>query len=58
MELDVSKEREKLQAGIEQLQKQLNQVEQTRNNLTAEVLKKMGALEMLQGLKSEPKTGD
>ncbi len=53
MELDVKKEKEKLQGEIEQLQKQLNQVEQTRNNLTTMIVKKMGALEMLQGLKKE-----
>lgn len=58
MELDTKREIEKLQAEIEQLQKQLNQVEQTRNNLTTMIVKKMGALEMLQGLKSEPKKGE
>lgn len=53
MELDTKKEIEKLQAEIKQLQDQLNQVEQTRSNLTTIIVKKIGALEMLQGLESK-----
>lgn len=53
MELDTKKEIEKLQAEIAQLQNQLNQVEQNRTNLTTVIVKKMGALEMLQGLEKD-----
>lgn len=53
MELDTKKEIEKLQAELGQLQTQLQQVEQSRSNLTTIIVKKMGALEMLQGLKEE-----
>jgi len=51
MELDTAKEIEKLQVELEQLQKQLQQAEQVKSNLTTIIVKKMGALEMLQGLK-------
>lgn len=56
MELDTAKEIKKLQVEITQLQNQLNQVEQNRNNLTTVIVKKMGALEMLQDL--EPQKGE
>lgn len=53
MELDTKKEIGKLQAEITQLQNQLQQAEQVRNNLTAAILKKAGAVEMLQGLEKD-----
>ena len=55
MELDRDKEVGKLQAEIEQLVQQLQQVEQNRNNLSAVILRKQGALELLQGLEEKPK---
>lgn len=53
MELNVKEQTEKLQAEIGQLQAQLQQVEQARNKLTAAILKKAGALELLQGLNGD-----
>ena len=57
MEIDVKKQEAQLKEEIAQLTSQLNQVnqqiasfQQQANNLTALVLKKMGALELLQGL--------
>ena len=65
MELDVKKEAEKLQAEIAQLTGQLQQLEaqiaqlnQARNNQIALILKKQGALELLQNLDGhEPELG-
>ena len=56
MELNVKEQTEKLNAELAQLQQQLQQVEQARNNLTAAILKKAGALELLQSLDGEKPT--
>jgi len=57
MEIDVKKQEVAIREELAQLQGQLNQVnqqiaqfQQQANNLTALVLKKMGALELLQSL--------
>ena len=57
MEVNVKEQTEKLNAEITQLNSQLQQVDaqiaqlqQTRNNVVATILKKAGALELLQGL--------
>lgn len=50
MEIDVKEQEDKLRAELAQLQGQLQQVEQARNNLIINIAKKSGALELLQGL--------
>ena len=57
MELNVKEQTEKLQAEITQLTGQLQQLDnqiaqfnQARNNQVAQILKKQGALELLQNL--------
>lgn len=63
MEVDIKEQDAKLKAELAQLQGQLNQVnqqiiqfQQQANNLTALVLKKMGALELLQSLDDKKET--
>ena len=60
MELNVKEQTEKLQAEIaqltgqlQQLDNQLAQLQQAKNNQIAEILKKQGALELLQRLGNE-----
>ena len=55
MEVDRDKEVEKLQAEIEQLVKQLQQVDQNRGDLTTVIVKKQGALELLRSLEEKHK---
>ena len=57
MELNIKEQTEKLQAEITQLTGQLQQIDsqmaqlqQAKNNQVAVILKKQGALELLQGL--------
>ena len=57
MELNVKEQTEKLQAEItrltgelQQLESQVAQLQQARNNQVALILKKQGALELLQNL--------
>lgn len=60
MELDTKKETEKLQTEIaqltgqlQQLENQIAQLQQAKNNQVALILKKSGALELLQSLDGE-----
>ena len=53
MELNVKEQTDKLQAELIQLTAQLQQVEQAKNNVVAAVLKKQGALELLQSLNGD-----
>ena len=55
MELNVKEQTDKLQEEIAQLNVQLQQVEQVRNNIIIAIAKKQGAVEHLQGLTSEEK---
>ena len=62
MELNIKEQTEKLQAEITQLTGQLQQIDsqmaqlqQAKNNQVAVILKKQGALELLQSLASEEK---
>lgn len=59
MEINIEEQTTKLQTEVAQLTGQLQQLDsqyqQTRNNLVGEILKKQGALELLQGMeKDEP----
>lgn len=53
MELNVKEQTEKLQAEMTQLQTQLQQIEQARNNVIIAIAKKQGFLEGLQGLNGD-----
>ena len=53
MELNVKEQTEKLEAEIKELQAQLQQVEQAKNNVVAAILKKQGALELLNSLNED-----
>ncbi len=60
MELDVKEQTEKLQAEVAQLTGQLQQIDnqiaqlqQAKNNQIAAILKKQGALELLNNLKGK-----
>ncbi len=57
MELNVKEQTEKLQGEITQLQAQLQQVEQARNNVIIAIAKKSGALELLQNLNGDKPDG-
>ncbi len=55
MELNVKEQTEKLQGEQAQLQTQLQQIEQAKNNVVAAILKNAGKLEFLQSLTVETK---
>ncbi len=53
MELNVKEQTEKLQAEQAQLNQQLQQIEQAKNNAVAAILKNAGKLELLQSLNGD-----
>lgn len=58
MEIDIKEQSEKLQNELNQLQVQLQQIEQVRNNTINAILKTSGAIELLQKLEKEKKDGE
>ena len=59
MELNVKEQTEKLEGEKTQLNQQLQQIEQVRNNLIIAIAKKQGAIEHLQSLNGDkPKDKD
>lgn len=52
--MDIDAKEKELKEALAQLGVQYQQNEQAKNNLVTEILKKQGALELLQGLKDEP----
>ncbi len=60
MELNIVEQTEKLQAELANLQAQLQQIEQAKNNVVAAILKNAGKLELIQSLtpEEEPATVD
>ena len=55
MELNVKEQTEKLQAELAQLQAQLQQIEQAKNNVVTAILKNAGKQELLQSLTPDEK---
>ena len=53
MELNIKEQTEKLEAALKQLQAQLQQVEQAKNNVVAAILKNTGKLELLRSLSGD-----
>ena len=53
LEVNVKEQTEKLQAELAQLQAQLQQVEQAKNNVVAAILKNAGKLEFLNSLNGD-----
>jgi len=56
MEIDVKEQENNLRAELAQLQTQLQQIEQARNNLVSAVLQKKGALELVLSFNGKKKT--
>lgn len=62
MEIDVKEHANKLRAEVAQMSQQLQQIDtqiaqlqQAKNNQLAELLKRQGALELVQSLEKKPK---
>ena len=57
LEVNVKEQTEKLQGEMTELQQQLQQIEQVRNNLIIALAKNAGKQELLQGLNGDKPTG-